>query len=273
MISVVCASRNAAILNEWLLASLKAQTVEYEMITVDTAQQGFQSAARALNFGGNQAKGKYIMFVHQDVQLRSNTWLGDAEEMLDTIPNLGIAGVMGSVEEGDSVSQRMRNVITHGDDREQIGNPIRSPERVQTLDELLLIVPREIFQRYQFDEYSCNNWHLYGVDYCLTMLTLKKDVYVIPFFVIHKSKGALTNKRFHKFSFVLNFGLSREYYYTLERVLKKHKEHFVWIYTTPGYGKWKTTESVIMQRVKYSMTETVKWCVARMGSFLRKTER
>jgi len=97
------------------------------------------------------------MFVHQDVNLLSNTWLKDAEEMLDTIPNLGIAGVVGSVEEGDSVLERMRNVIAHGDDREQIGNPISSPERVQTLDEMLLIVPREVFLEYQFDETTCSN--------------------------------------------------------------------------------------------------------------------
>jgi len=270
MISVVCACRNSAVLNEWLLKSLKAQTVEYEMITVDTAQQSFQSAAQALNFGGNQAKGKYIMFVHQDVSLPSNAWLEDAEEMLDTIPNLGIAGVVGSVEEGDSVSQRMRNVISHGDEREHIGNPIHSPERVQTLDELLLIIPREIFQRYQFDENSCDNWHLYGVDYCLTMLTLKKGVYVIPFFVVHKSKGALPPKRFHKVSFALNFGLSREYYHTLERVLKKHEKNFVWIYTTPGYGKWKTTESLFTQRLKYSVNEMLKWLGMKIDAFFKR---
>jgi hypothetical protein len=268
MISIVCACKNPEIFNNWLLKSLKAQTVEYEMITIDTATQGFQSAAQALNFGGKQAKGKYIMFVHQDVQLLSNTWLEDAEEMLDTLPDLGIAGVVGSVEEGNSVSERTRNVIIHGDDREQVGNPISSAERVQTLDELLLIIPREIFHTHNFDEYSCDRWHLYGVDYCLTMLTLKKGVYVIPFSVMHKSKGAMTNTRFYKLLFVFNFGLDREYYDTLERVLKKHKENFVWIYTTPGYGKWKTTEPLCVQRLKYSVFEMVKWFAVRIASFL-----
>jgi len=264
MISIVCACKNAAILNDWLLKSLKAQTIEYEMITIDSARQGFQSAAQALNFGGNQAKGKYIMFVHQDVNLLSNTWLKDAEEMLDTIPNLGIAGVVGSVEEGDSVLERMRNVIAHGDDREQIGNPISSPERVQTLDEMLLIVPREVFLEYQFDETTCSNWHLYGVDYCLTMLTVGKGVYVIPLFVIHKSKGALTDKPFHKLSFIFNFGLNSDFFQTLEKVLKKHKTKFAWIYTTPGYGKWKTTGSLCAQRLKYSVIEMLKWFTVRI---------
>jgi len=273
MISIVCAYKNAGILNDWLLESLKAQTVEYEMIAIDTAERGFQSAAQALNCGGNQARGKYIMFVHQDVKLISNSWLKDAEEILDTLPNLGIAGVVGSVEKGRSVSERMRNVIRHGDDREQIGNPISSPERVQTLDELLCIIPREVFQRCPFDEDTCSNWHLYGVDYCLTMLTLGKGVYVIPFFVIHKSKGASINKRFHTLLFLFHFGLSREYYHTLERVLKKHRKDFVWVHTTPGYGKWKTNESFIVQRMKHSAIEMLKWFGVRMRSFFRRTER
>jgi GT2 family glycosyltransferase len=266
MISVVCAYENTQILNDWLLKALKQQTVEYELITVDTAERGFRSAAQALNFGGNQARGKYIMFVHQDVDLVSASWLADAEALLDTVPNLGIAGVVGSVEEGGSVSERMRNVIAHGDDAEQIGNPISSPEPVQTLDELLLIIPREVFQKYPFDENTCDHWHLYGTDYCLDMLTMGKGVYVIPFYVIHRSKGASAGKLL----FFFNFGLSRGYYRTLKKVLTKHRKSFVWIYVTPGYGKWKTAESLFTQRLKHPVFEMAKWFTVRARPFLRK---
>ena len=266
MISVVCAYENPQILNNWLLRSLKTQTGEHEIITVDTAGHGFRCAAQALNFGGKRGKGKYIMFVHQDVYLVSPFWLTDAESLLDTVPNLGIAGVIGSIEKGVRVSERMRNVIAHGDDMQQIGNPINSPERVQTLDELLLIVPREVFQEYQFDEDTCDNWHLYGVDYCLNMLTIGKGVYVIPLYVVHKSKGASSDR----FPSIFNFGLSREYYRTLARVSSKHKKEFVWIYTTSGYGKWQTTKSLFIQRLKYSVIEMIKWFVMRMKSSFRK---
>jgi hypothetical protein len=266
MISIVCAYENTSTLNNWLLKSLKAQTMEHELITVDTVGHGFKSAAQALNFGGNRARGKYIMFIHQDVDLVSASWLADAEALLDTIPNLGIAGVVGSVEEGRSVSERMKNVIAHGDNMERIGNPIHSPARVQTLDELLLIVPLEVFQQNQFDENTCGNWHLYGADYCLTMLTVGKGVYVIPLYVIHKSKGGSANK----LSLIYNFGLSREYYQTLEKVLNKHKKTFTWIYTTPGYGKWNTTESLFTQKLKYSVIEMLKWFAVRIMSFFRR---
>jgi GT2 family glycosyltransferase len=266
MISVVCAYENIQVLNNWLLRSLKAQTVEYELITVDTTERGFSSAAQALNSGGSQGKGKYIMFVHQDVNLDSPSWLADAEALLDTIPNLGIAGVVGSVEKGSSVAERMRNVIAHGDDIEQIGNVVSSPEPVQTLDELLLIIPREIFQKYLFDEDTCNNWHLYGTDYCLNMLTVGKSVYVIPLYVFHKSKGASTNKLL----FSINFGLSREYYQTLKKILNKYKNFFVYIYTTHGYGKWKTTQSLCTQRLRHSVHAITNWFTVRMKSFFRR---
>lgn len=266
MISVVCAYENIQVLNNWLLRSLKAQTVEYELITIDTIERGFSSAAQALNFGGSQGKGKYIMFVHQDVNLASPSWLEDAEAHLDTIPNLGIAGVVGSVEKGSNVSERMRNVIAHGDDIEQIGNVISSPEPVQTLDELLLIIPQKVFQKYPFDENTCNNWHLYATDYCLNMLTIGKGVYVIPLYVIHKSKGASTNKLL----FVINFGLSKEYYQILKKILNKYKNLFAYVYTTHGYGKWKTTQSLCIQRLRYSIFEMTNWFVMRIKSFIRR---
>lgn len=261
MISVVCAYNDEVLLNEWLLSSLERQTAEYEVIKVDSASLGFRSAAQALNYGGHRATGKYIMFVHQDVDLVSPSWLEDAEAMLDNISNLGIAGVVGSVEGGATVSERMRNVIVHGDDLSRIGNPITSAERAQTLDELLLVIPRTVFQYHRFDEDTCNDWHLYGTDYCLTMLAAGKGVYVIPLFVIHKSKGASAGKTFLNLPFVLNFGISSEFYKTLKRVLKKHSNNFTWVYTTPGYGKWKTSGSLFFQRLRYSIVEMLRYFI------------
>ena len=81
MISIVCVYNNQDILNNWLLKSLKHQTVEFELITLDNTRNTFKSAAEALNYGGKKAKGKYIMFVHQDVDLSSDTWLEDVEKM------------------------------------------------------------------------------------------------------------------------------------------------------------------------------------------------
>ena len=109
MISVVCVYNNPEILNDYLLKSLKDQIAEKELIKIDNTEGKFSSAAEALNYAGKKAKGEYIMFVHQDVDLSSNSWLEDAEEILNTIPDLGIAGVAGVSEEGRTHKDKKRN--------------------------------------------------------------------------------------------------------------------------------------------------------------------
>lgn len=100
MISVVCVYNNEEILKNWLLKSLNSQTASYEFIPVNNNEKKFTSAAEALNYGGALANGQYIMFVHQDIDLLSNTFLADAEKILDGLDNLGVAGVAGVSENG-----------------------------------------------------------------------------------------------------------------------------------------------------------------------------
>jgi len=98
MIAIVCVYNDERVLADFLLDSLSRQTVHYELITIDNTENQFTSAAQALNFGGRKAHGKYIMFVHQDIRLCSIEWMRDAERMLESLPNLGVAGIAGRGE-------------------------------------------------------------------------------------------------------------------------------------------------------------------------------
>lgn len=228
MISVVCVYNNGKILNAYLLKSLKNQTVNYELITVDNTEGKFKSTAEALNHGGRRAKGKYIMFVHQDVDLSSNTWLEEVEKMLDSMQNLGIAGVAGKKDE-----RGVMTVIKHGNPPEPAGSiTIKKPEEVQTLDECLTIVPKSVFDVLPFDEEVCDDWHLYAVDYCLSAKRLGYEVYVIPMYVYHLSTGIKSKNKLQK---VLDLGpFPKGYYLTMNKLLKKHKDYYRRIYTTCG---------------------------------------
>jgi hypothetical protein len=75
MISVVCVYNDEGVLKANLLSSLKKQDAEYELILVDNTKGIFQSLPKALNYGGSEAKGQYLMFVHQDVELMGSGWL------------------------------------------------------------------------------------------------------------------------------------------------------------------------------------------------------
>lgn len=198
MISVVCVYNNKKIFNDFLLKSLKYQTVEFELIGINNTSDEFKSAAEALNYGGKKSRNKYIMFVHQDVSFFPNFWLEEIEIFLNSITNLGIAGVAGMSESGGSNQERGRNIITHGKPPQfwLWGNKIQKPEPVQTLDECLIIIPKSIFNVLEFDEKIIVDWHLYAVDYCLSAKEKGFEVYVLPMEIYHLS-SAISKKKIH----------------------------------------------------------------------------
>ena len=220
MLSVVVVCNSQRALDQILLPSLRDQTAEFEFLPVDNTKGQFRSAAQALNSGGTQAQGKYIMFVHQDVELGSTSWLEDAERILDAIPDLGVAGVAGMAEKGESYSARMRGHIS--DCGEIWGSPLEKPEEVQTLDECLLIVPRRVFAGLQFDERTFDGWHCYGVDFCLSVRQTGLKAYAVPAFVYHRSlrRNAEHLLRYH------------------HRLYNKHRQNYTRIYTTCGEISW-----------------------------------
>jgi GT2 family glycosyltransferase len=251
MISIVTVYNDEKILNECLLKSLKDQTVEYKLIIVDNTKGRFKSASEAHNYGGNMAKGEYIMFVHQDVDLCSKSWLEDIEDVIEDLPNLGIAGVAG-------VSETTRGVITnikHGATKKLVGkNQIDKPTKVQTVDECLIIIPKSVFGILQFDEQVCDGWHLYAVDYCLSIKMLGFDAYVIPTVVYHKSPG---------------YSFSKTYYLTLDKIITKHKRYYKKVYTT--MGNWSTAYPLKLQKSLHLRKTQVSMLIEKIrGTRLRK---
>lgn len=226
MISIICVYNNKNILIDYLLKSLKNQNKDYELILIDNSKWKFKSAAEALNYGGNKAKGKYLIFIHQDYDLANDNWLDKAGKFLENLDNLGIAGVAGKYD---------RNMISNI----RTGFPpilagpiqIKEPKKVQTLDECLVIIPKNIFKKINFDEVVCDNWHLYGTDYCLSVKKAGYDVYVIPMAGYHASPG-------YSFS-------AEEYYSTLQKLIQKHKKDHKWIFTSTG--SWSTVYPLFLQ--------------------------
>ena len=153
MISVVCIYNNEKIFNDYLLKSLKAQTAKYEIIKLDNTNGRFDSAAEALNYGGRKAKGKYLMFVHQDVNLFSDTWLEEAEKILDKLPKLGVAGIAGRSDNEELIITKMKHGYPPGNAGKM---KFEKPIKVQTLDECLVIIPNIIFTSLKFDESVCD---------------------------------------------------------------------------------------------------------------------
>jgi hypothetical protein len=265
MISVICVYNEELVFHNCLSRSLSAQKHEFEFVPIDNTENQFKSAAEALNWGGTQAVGDYLMFVHQDVDLRSDSWLDSTEALLDSLPELGIAGVAGISERGGPFAKRCsntihhrpqaryRNVITQGPQMDRWGTPIREPERVQTVDECLVIIPKSVFKLRQFDEVTCDDWHLYATDYCLSVAAQGFSVYAIPKCIHHQSKGY---EETSAQGVIASLGSHpEEYYRTLEHVLNKHKDSYKWIHTS--CGSWNTAYPLKLQRFQLAFKRVV----------------
>ena len=222
MISVICVYNKEQLLKGNLLKGLESQTSKHESILIDNTQGKFKSAAEALNYERERANGKYIMFVHQDVELDSDLWLANTERILDSILDLGIAGVAGMSEKGKTNEERGRGYISDCGEIWKWSNAIQKPEEVQTLDECLLIIPKSVFNKLQFDEKTFDGWHCYGVDYCLSAKQRGLKSYVIPAFIYHRS---------------LRLNVSNLLRYQ-KRLYNKHKKNYKKVYTTCGDICW-----------------------------------
>jgi len=218
LFTVICLSNDPGVLGRFLLKSLEAQTLPYELRVVDTTRQKVASCAAGLNAAAREARGKYLVFVHHDVALVSPDFLAQAAGWLETLPDVGIAGAVGMSDRGENQAERGRGRILCGEFPGRIEGftPVERPEVVQTLDELLVIIPAEVHRRLPFDESVCDDWHLYAVDYCLSVRRLGLQAYVLPMLVHHLSGG----------------GVNRAYFRTLAKVVRKHRQDYLQIFTT-----------------------------------------
>lgn len=211
MISIISVYNNYNTLKEMLLKSLEKQTIDFELILLDNSNNRYSSAAKALNEGIKKAKGEIIVIVHQDVEFKKQ----QLDKMIKYLEKLGDNVIVGAAGRKDS--EGVITNIKHGTDKKFAGKiRVIEPIEVQTLDEVCIASTKNVFNKILFDEQTCDNWHLYGVDLCLMGKSKEIKSYVIPLDLYHKSKGAVNNL----------------YYDSLLKVSKKHKENYTYIYTS-----------------------------------------
>ncbi|MBE3136318.1 MAG: family 2 glycosyl transferase [Thermoplasmata archaeon] len=250
MISVVCVYNDRHILENSLLSSLSAQQGNHETVLIDNCKGEFKSAAAALNSGGKRAKGDFIAFVHQDITFGSKDSLARLESLIDQNPHVGIAGIAGMRDSKVVISN-----MTHGMPPVKVGRiRVYEPTEVQTLDECLIIIPARIYRTLQFDEVACDGWHLYSVDYCLSVRRLGLSVLVLPCEVHHLSSGEKS--------------MTDDYYETLAKVMDKHRDSFPSIYTT--MGNWHAGCPIVPQRVYNSF---LRWFSKKTGTVTARARR
>jgi len=184
-ISIVCVYNDLAVRQECLdrtvhkyINSRDSDTV-IEYIPVNNIHGTYPSAGSALNYGASIAKNDIIVFVHQDVLLHSVEAVIEAADHMEQ-ENFGVLGAIGVQSRGRIVgSIRDRSVL--------LGDPVTQPTDVDSVDELLFMVPRSLIIREPLAESPDLAWHAYAVEYGLRVRRRGLRVGVAHIPVTHNS--------------------------------------------------------------------------------------
>jgi Glycosyltransferase like family len=176
-VSIVCVYNNLAVRQQCLdrsIEHLDAEGSDVEYLPIDNVNGSFPCAGAALNHGASRASGDVVAFVHQDVFLHSLTALkGAAGQMM--AGGFGVLGAVGIRSDGQLVGRVRDRVVL-------LGDAVASPSEVDSVDEVLFMVPRQLLLREPLTESSDMAWHAYAVEYGLRVqrLGLRTGVADIP---------------------------------------------------------------------------------------------
>lgn len=155
-----------------------------EYLYYDNSQSNFVDAYQAVAGFLKQAKGRYLLIVHQDVRC-----LDPKEHLVSCLADLtkkdskwAICGNAGCNDYHEQV-RYLENAGVVQQDKDL-------PRKVKSLDENLLIINNSTNITISGD---LTGYHLYGTDLCLIADFLGYTSYVIPFMVHHFSMGGSTN--------------------------------------------------------------------------------
>jgi|SRR6218665_1042338 len=170
---------------------------ECEYLIADNTKENRFDAYTAINRFLRQAKGEYIIIVHQDVRCIDprpalQRILSDLTQQDPQWAACGNAGAMGYHRDVCYINNNGR-IVTYSN----------LPARVYSLDENFLLVRRSANIVVSSD---LKGYHFYAADLCLLADYLGYSCYVIPFMVKHLSLGNLAEMKKNKQAFLDAYG-------------------------------------------------------------------
>jgi hypothetical protein len=164
-LSIICVFNDAVVREQCLDSSIerhRSEVDDLDYVMVDNRDGAFRSAGAAFNVGASRARHDHLVFVHQDVVLHSLTALERAAAILEADHGIGLVGAFG-VRRGGGMVGRVRDRVV------LIGERTDGPVDVDSIDEVLFIVPRRVFDRERLSEAPAFAWHAYAVEYGLRL--------------------------------------------------------------------------------------------------------
>ncbi len=183
-VSIVCVFNDVDVRRGCLDRSIedhqRSSALEVDYLPIDNVGSAFASAGAALNHGARLARHDYLVFAHQDVYLHSLQALEEAAGLLADDGSIGLLGAIGIAADGRLIGRIRDRVVLLGD-----GAP--RPIEVDSVDEVLFMIPRAQLLAEPLTEQPQLAWHAYGVEYGLRMRSIGKRVMAMNLAVTHNS--------------------------------------------------------------------------------------
>lgn len=181
-VSIICVFNDPDVRRRCLDRSIEEHRGQapVEYLPIDNVDGTFASAGAALNHGASLASHDHLAFVHQDVYLHSLSALAAAAGTLASDESIGLVGAIG-VTAGGNIVGRIRDRVL------LLGSRVREPAEVDSLDEVLFMVPRRLALREPLAEARELAWHAYAVEYGLRARSLGLRVCAVDIPLTHHS--------------------------------------------------------------------------------------
>jgi hypothetical protein len=158
-----------------------------EFLYFDNLNDNFYDGFSGINRALLTAKGRYLVYCHQDVIFKYDGYkqlLEKLQELNALDENWAIAGNAGKDKNGNFAVM----ISDPNGERQRLG---KFPNQVISLDENFMVINQE-----KIIGASCNlqGFHLYGIDLCQNAINLGMNCYVIDFHLYHKSAGTIDEK-------------------------------------------------------------------------------
>ena len=249
-LTIICCYNDLAMLNAFVIKSLEKQSEKYNLLLIEAAKYGFKSAAEAYNSVlDNPSKfgfkiSEHLLFMHQDIFLCEDDFLMNINAVLENHPN-DVIGLAGKNNDG-----RVYSNLRYKSNNDFItSTQITDITECISLDECCFAMTYSLWKRVRFDEYVCNHWHLYSVEFCYNAKKLlNSKILVVPFYAYHKENdeiGLYTDNHFIT---------------SMSRLIVKHRDSSSIIYspcytvsTSRGKSFFRLTKSRVVNLLNKSV--------------------
>ena len=201
MISIITCSIKPDVCKRMLDSVSKTVGAEYETVVFDNREKQY-GICKVYNEAAKNAKGDYLCFVHEDIEIKTNGWGKTLIEFVNKTENCGIIGLAGGhyaprnfiswCPDVKAISMKIYDPLLSGNQELifKYYNPTNEVfSKAICLDGVFLFAKKELWQENNFDERIFKGFHFYDADFSFAIAQKYQNYVYLGMDVYHFSEG------------------------------------------------------------------------------------